>query len=307
MTLNEEHNIEYCLRSVKPWCDEVIVVDMYSEDRTPEIAQRYADKVVHHERVLGFDAGRHTGFEQATGDWILSIDADEVIPPKLARWIRKFVDSDPPYDIARLPRINVFLGRWMRFTHWWPGKRRLFRPGAIHVTADLHKGLLPDPKARIALLPKEEQLSIWHFSRLSLHVLTSKTNHYTTIEARQSIEAGRGDPRAYEPFLGAARSLSKYVLNRGYRDGIAGLAYAADRAYYKFLVQVKRYDEARAGTRQARYDRWRNQILQGYEEWDVETAEVQAVPVPQNGRNGSRKAVRPLKRLARLVVGGSKK
>ena len=86
MTLNEERNIEYCLRSVRSWCDEVIVVDMVSQDRTREIAGRYADEVLEHERIQGFDAGRTKGFERATGDWILSIDADEVITPELAEW-----------------------------------------------------------------------------------------------------------------------------------------------------------------------------------------------------------------------------
>jgi hypothetical protein len=150
-------------------------------------------------------------------------------------------------------------------------------------------------------VPKDPQLSIWHFSRLSLSVLTTKTNHYTTIEARQAIDAGRGDPRPHEPFVAAGRALIKYVVHRGYRDGIAGLAYAFDRAYYKWLVQVKRWDEARAGTRQARYDRWRDKILAGYTDWDV-TEPFEAVPVAANGHNGANLLPKPLKRLTKRIV-----
>ena len=107
MTLNEERNIEFCLRSVRPWCDEIVVADNYSDDRTPEIAKRFADKFLSNERFEGFDAGREKAFEAATGAWILSIDADEVVTPQLAAWIREFIDSDPPYDVVLVPRANV--------------------------------------------------------------------------------------------------------------------------------------------------------------------------------------------------------
>ena len=85
MTLNEEHNVEFALRSVRPWCDEVIVVDMMSDDRTQEIARRYVDQLLTHERVGFVEPARVQGFAAATGDWIINIDADEVVSPGLAR------------------------------------------------------------------------------------------------------------------------------------------------------------------------------------------------------------------------------
>ncbi len=194
LTLNEEHNIEYCLRSVRPWCDELVLVDMFSDDRTVELARPYVDTVLAHERIHAFDLGRQRGIDAATGDWIFSIDADEVVPPQLGRWMRAFVDADPEYDLAQIPRINVFLGRRMHSTPWWPGKPRLFRRGAVLVTADLHHGLVPRAGARVAQVPKKPQLSLWHFTRLSIDALTAKMNHYTTIEARQANARGRGDP-----------------------------------------------------------------------------------------------------------------
>ena len=261
MTLNEEHNIEYCLRSVRPWCDEVIVVDMLSEDRTPEIAARYADEVLSHERLEGFDAGREKGFERARGDWILSIDADEIVTPELAGWIRDFVDRDPPYDLALVPRANVFLGTWIRSSPWWPGKPRLFRRGAIEVTPRLHSGLVPRASARIGRLPRSPELSLWHFSLLSVASMVDKTNRYTTIEARQALDAGRPAPRLAELVFRPLRAFAPYVARRGWRDGVAALAYSVDRAYYAFLSSVKRWDEQRSAERQAEYDRMREEIL----------------------------------------------
>lgn len=264
MTLNEEHNLEYCLRSVRSWCDQVIVVDMHSEDRTSEIAHRFADLVLRHERIEGFDAGREKGFVSAAGDWILSIDADEVIPPSLATWIRRFVDSDPAFDLALIPRVNVFLGRWIKSSPWWPGKPRLFRRGTLEVSGKLHLGLVPKPGSRVKHLPRDPDLSMWHFTYPSIESLTHKTNRYTTIEARQALEEGKGDPGIIELLWPPLRAVLVYFRRFGPRDGMAGLAYAVDRAYYGFMAVAKRWDEARAGERQALYDQIREDIVSGY-------------------------------------------
>jgi glycosyltransferase involved in cell wall biosynthesis len=264
MTLNEERNIEFCLRSVRPWCDEVVVADNYSDDRTPEIARRFADTFMSNERIEGFDAGRQKAFEAATGDWILSIDADEVVTPQLATWIRDFVDSDPPYDVVLVPRANVFLGRWIRSSPWWPGKPRLFRRGKIEVTAKLHSGLVPVEGARIGRIPRDENLSLWHFALPSVATMVEKTNRYTTIEGRQGLEGGRGSPGALELIARPLRALAPYIVRRGYRDGMAGLAYTVDRMYYSFLSAMKRWDESNAPMRMEQYDQMREEIVSGF-------------------------------------------
>jgi len=266
LALNEQLNIEYCLRSMYTWCDEIIVVDMFSDDKTTEIAHRYTDLVLQHERIADFGAARQLFVDHATGDWILSLDADEVVTPELAKWIRNFVDSDPPYDVAMIPRANVFLGRWLRSTPWWPGKPRLFRKDGIKVTTDLHHGLVPVAGARIATLPKKPEISLWHFAQLSLEDVISKTNRYTTIEANGALAMGRGQPTPMEIFWRSFRELGIYVAKRGYRDGLDGLAYALDRAYYQFVKQAKRWDIPRAAKRRAHYDRWRERILTGFPE-----------------------------------------
>lgn len=280
LTLNEERQIEYCLRSIRSWCDEIVLVDMHSEDATTSIAAKYGALVVDHERIPDFDLARAAGIAASTCDWIFSIDADEVVTPALATWIREFVDSDPDYDMALIPRANVFLGRWLKSTPWWPGKPRLFRRGAVHASADLHHGLVPEVGVRIAKLPKSRQLSMWHFARSSLDEIGAKTNRYTTIQARQRVAAGDGDPRWHELFLPAGKELLKYVVKRGYRDGLGGLFYAVDRAYYRFSLQAKRWDEARVPARQARYDESREKILSGF----PDAGRVDGSPIPTEPR-----------------------
>jgi (heptosyl)LPS beta-1,4-glucosyltransferase len=300
-TLNEAHNIDYCLRSLRPWVDELIVVDMHSDDATQEIARGYADVLLEHERVGFVEPARAKGLAAATGDWIMIVDADEVVTPKLAAWIRGFVDSDPEYGLVRIPRANVFLGQWLRSTRWWPGKPRLFRRELMETSDEIHRGLIIKPDTPVATLPKDPELSLWHFTRQSLAALTEKTNHYTTIEARQAIAADKPEPRARHAFMAALRSIGKYVVRGVHRDGMAGLAYAMDRAYYKWLAQMKRWDERHAGSRQQEYDQWRDRILVGFENWDAEAAlpTGAAVAGKGHGRSASRRALRSAKRLVR--------
>src|SRR5450759_4249900 len=84
-TLNEEANIAYALRSVRTWVDEIVVVDMHSDDRTREVAETYGARVYLHDRVGYVEPARRFALAKATGDWILILDADELIPPRLAR------------------------------------------------------------------------------------------------------------------------------------------------------------------------------------------------------------------------------
>ena len=120
ITYNEEQNIEDCLRSVC-WADEIIVVDAYSQDRTVELARKYTDRVYQRERA-GYAPAKQFALGQATGDWVLWIDADERVTPELATQIREAVSRNPnPFSGYYLPRRAYFLGRWIKHCGWYPG------------------------------------------------------------------------------------------------------------------------------------------------------------------------------------------
>jgi hypothetical protein len=172
----------------------------------------------------------------------------------------------------------VFLGQWLKSTRWWPGKPRLFRREVMETSDEIQRGLIIKAGTPKANVPKDPDLSLWHFTRQSLTALTEKTNHYTSIEARQQIAAGKKDPRVSRALFAALRSLGKYIVRGVYRDGIAGFAYAMDRAYYKWLVQMKRWDEPRAPKRQQEYDEWRDRILAGFEGQRIPVADTTKTP-----------------------------
>jgi glycosyltransferase involved in cell wall biosynthesis len=126
VTLNEEANLARTLASVQ-WAEEIIVVDSGSTDRTQEIARGCGATVI--ERPWpGFAAQKNFAIAQCTGDWVLTLDADEELSLDLQRQLRTLLASHPPSDAFYLKRRNIFLGRWIKRGGFYPDpKLRLFR------------------------------------------------------------------------------------------------------------------------------------------------------------------------------------
>ena len=124
---NEETNIRRCLESLK-WCDEVVVVDSFSEDRTVEICREYTDRVYQHE-WLGYIGQKNLIRGMASHPWILFLDADEEVAPKLKdEIISEFEKGTQEYVGYEFPRRVHYLGRWIYHGEWYPDmKLRLFK------------------------------------------------------------------------------------------------------------------------------------------------------------------------------------
>ena len=133
ITLNEERNLARTLASVH-FADEIVVVDSDSTDRTAEIAKSFGARVYSH-AWPGFAAQKNFAIQQCTGDWILSLDADEELSPELQRQLQILLPTGPPVGAYFLKRRNLFLGRWIRRGGYYPDpKLRLFRRSAASYT-----------------------------------------------------------------------------------------------------------------------------------------------------------------------------
>jgi glycosyltransferase involved in cell wall biosynthesis len=264
-TLNERENIRYAIASVASWCDEVVVVDQYSDDGTADIARSMGARVFDHVRTGIADPARQFALEQSTGDWVLLLDADECVHPALGRRLRELAEADGPYDVVWTPYVNIVLGRWMRYGRWWPGRRaRFYRRDSVILSGRIHGGIKPVPGARPFVLPARKDLAIWHFSYHSLSDLMEKTNRYTSIQARQQLERRPLRVRPYGLFRKAAGNLwREYIRGRGYRDGMAGLTVGVIKAFYWFLVAAKHWDEPRIEARLRLHDAVRERLLAG--------------------------------------------
>ncbi|MGH7246419.1 MAG: glycosyltransferase family 2 protein, partial [Candidatus Levyibacteriota bacterium] len=122
---NEERNIGPCLESVKNVVDEIIVVDNSSTDKTVAVAKKYTKNIFSQKNnPQTVDLQKNTGFEKATGEWILSLDADERVTPELASELKEVIHQSGVEIVGYwIPRKNIIFGKWIEHTGWYPDYR----------------------------------------------------------------------------------------------------------------------------------------------------------------------------------------
>ena len=263
-TLNEERRIGYALRSVVEWVDEIVVVDMESDDRTAELARQFGARVFTHERTGIAEPARGFAIQQATGDWVLVLDADELVPPRLARELRRIADHEI-CDAVSIPWLNYLLGGPLMHTGWGPDQDRhvrFFRSGSLRTTSGVHTFGDFQPDTRIYRLPYREGLAIVHFNYLDVAHFLEKLNRYTDFEVDGVASTTRGRPCAAA--VAATREFTRrYIKDGGWLDGWRGFYLSCLMAMYRIVAVAKVRERAEVGERQdveARYraeaERW---------------------------------------------------
>lgn len=248
-TLNEEKNLPDALASVRAWVDEIVVVDMYSEDRTREIAESFGAKVYLHERLGFADPARAFALSKATGDWILILDADERIPVPLSDVLVR-IASDDSADVVRIPRENYIFGHAMRATGWGPHQDRhlrFFRKWALTTTATIHDYLHGKPEARMCDLSVESGMSIVHLNYANLGHWFEKMRRYTSIEAEQRFACGEIYHLIWWRFAGnfVLTFWGRFSGQQGYKDGLYGILLSLLYAHYDATWRIKLWRKQR--------------------------------------------------------------
>ena len=239
---NEEANIRYCLDTLR-WCDEIILVDMESQDRTVAIAREYTDKIHTHPVIPNFDEARKSAVEKATGDWILIVDADEMIPKGLSDKLRA-ITCDNYADVVYMPFKTHIMGVWIKHACWWPDYHpRLFRRGMIDFTDTLHSYMAVSPSARVLRLAALEEDAVEHFAYADSADFVSKLNRYTSIEAQRLSETGKAFSVARMCGAATREFLLRYIIGGGLRDGHRGFFLSIMMAFYRALVHVKLWEK----------------------------------------------------------------
>ena len=231
ITKNEEANIGPCLDALA-FCDERIVVDAGSADRTVALAREKGARIETHD-WQGFGAQKNFALSLAQGDWVLSVDADERVSPALAREIERAV-AEGRADGYEIPRRSSFVGREMRHSGWFPDYvLRLFRRGKARFSDDLvHERVVCDgPVARLT-----EHLA--HDSVTRLEQAISRVDRYSTAGAAMLVASGRRVSFAQGITHGIWSFFRAYVLRLGFLDGHAGFLLAvanAEGTYYRYM------------------------------------------------------------------------
>ncbi|CAM5194781.1 Glycosyltransferase involved in cell wall biosynthesis OS=Castellaniella defragrans OX=75697 GN=HNR28_003126 PE=3 SV=1 [Castellaniella defragrans] len=233
ITCNEAAHIGACLDSVA-FADEIVVLDSGSTDATCAIARAQGARVEVTADWPGFGPQKNRALDLATGDWVLSLDADERVPPELAQEIQRVL-AQPSADGYRIARLSSFCGRWMRHSGWWPDRvLRLFRRESGRFTEDaVHEHL--DVDGRVGTLSGH----FLHYPYASLEVFIDKINRYSTEAALKAHAQGRRTT-VFGPFgHGLWTFLRHYVFRRGFLDGWQGLVLAGMAATGSFYRYAK--------------------------------------------------------------------
>jgi len=238
ITKNEEKNIDACLTAVN-WADEIVVVDAGSTDRTVQKARRFTRKVFVRPWE-GYGAAKNFALKQATGEWILWIDADERVSAPLREEIAGALSvSAQGFDAFSVPRKANFLGRWILHCGWYPGRvTRLFKK---------ERGTFTESKVHEKLLVKgnvgELRSDLLHFTDPTLTGYLDKFNKYTTLASDELVESGKTfglGQITVRPFW---MFVKMYFLRLGFLDGIQGFILCVLSACYVFTKYAKLWEQ----------------------------------------------------------------
>jgi glycosyltransferase involved in cell wall biosynthesis len=272
-TFNEEKNLAYALRSVRTWADEIIVVDMHSEDRTVTIAREHGANVFFFERMGFVEPARKFAVEQATGEWIFILDADEIVPEPLSVQLMQFAYKDIA-DVFTIPRLNYLLGVPILYTGWGPhqdGQIRFFKRDKLQFSSRIHAGINPASGVRMVTLPYSKEISIHHFCFLDVAHLFEKLNLYTSVEAQQAFERGMQVGIVLTILKAFHEFAIRYIRKQGYKDGWRGFYLSGFMAIYRFVTYAKLQEIHSAGGRDKIIDKYHGiaeEVISGYGQTD---------------------------------------
>lgn len=235
---NEEKNIIDCLESLH-FCDEIIVIDDYSTDRTTELVevfskQRGGLKVFKRELAGDFSAQRKFGVEKTSNDWVFFVDADERITPDLATEIKENLQAEEDVGGFLIPRVDFMWGK--KLLHGETGDIKLLRlfnknmgslKGKVHETWET--------KSKVGILSNP----IHHFPHPTISQFLKEINFYTDIRAKELYEKGIKSSFLSIVLYTKGKFFLNYFIKLGFLDGTAGLVHALLMSFHSFMVRGK--------------------------------------------------------------------
>lgn len=260
ITLNEEQNLARTMRSVDAIAGEFVIVDSGSTDRTLEIARSFGRENGERVKIFsepwkGFTGQKNSSIENCTGDWVLSLDADEDLSPELQQEIAQLLASTPvraasdarPKIVASMPRKNLFLERWIRHGGGWPDRKyRLFERGAAKFgERAVHEDIKVDP-ADPTVRGIDLHGALIHHAYPTLALFIEHMNRYSTLGA-EILSAKR--PRSFSVFnivvQPVVRFLYNYIVRGGFLDGREGMLFHLYHSVYMSWKYAKAWEMSR--------------------------------------------------------------
>ena len=238
LTKNEQENIVDCLESLL-FCDEIIVVDDYSDDNTEELVKVF---IKEHKGVkwfsrslnLNFSMQRQFGIDKASSDWILFIDADERVDEVLATEILENVTLNTPFSGFLIPRVDFMWGRRLRYGETGGIKLlRLFNKNDGKLIGKVHETWQTKKAVGRLISP------IQHYPHPTISEFLREINFYTDLRAKELFEQKRKVGAISIFMYPFGKFILNYFIKFGFLDGISGLVHAVLMSFHSFLVRGK--------------------------------------------------------------------
>jgi len=236
-TFNNEGEISKAISSVKSLADEIVVCDMESSDNTPDVAKKLGAKVYSHKKEKYVELVRNFLISKAAGDWILILDPDEEISPKLAKILKGAVA-----DYYRIPRKNIIFGKWMKHSRWWPDyKIRFFKKGFVSWNEVIHS--VPMTQGKGIDLPEKEEYAIIHSNYKNISSYFEKMLRYTDVQKDNLLKGGY--VFSWKDLIKKPLNefLSRFFEGEGYKDGIHGLALSLLQSFSELILYLKVWEK----------------------------------------------------------------
>lgn len=220
---NEEKFLGKCLDSIKDIADEIVIVDGSSTDNTVTLAKKYKAKVITTTNKTNFHINKKMANDAATGEWILQLDADEVVSPELKKEIKENIDSNPIENGFWIPRSNFFLGRFLKKGGTYPDyTMRLYRRTRGNLPAkSVHEQAVVE--GQVGYLKHD----LLHFNNPTFGVyIDRRLNRYSDIMAKE-VHGSAWDYFVAKPLFDPLQGfISIYFRHLGFLDGIPGFVWA---------------------------------------------------------------------------------
>ncbi len=235
ITFNEERNLARCLESVKGIADEIVIVDSISTDKTAEIARRYGARVID-QPFMGYGEQKNFATQQATHDWILSLDADEELTPLLKNSLIA-MKNGPRHDVYEMPRLTNYCGQWIKHCGWYPDRQtRLYnRTKGKWQEKKVHEYWQLDNNGTKGLLKGD----LLHYSFSTINEHLKKIENYSELAARAAVAKGKNASLLKIAVSPRWHFISEYFFKLGFLDGFYGYIICRLSAYAAFIKYSK--------------------------------------------------------------------
>ncbi len=235
--VDEVGQLRRCLESVKTWVDEIVVISLKPSLDLIEIANNYSAKVINHPFVDHVEEIREFSISHASGDWVLILDPDEEVSPDLSKELVK-VANKPSVVAINIPRKNIFFGKWIAHSNYWPDRQiRFIKKKHVKWPKIIHA--YPDIDGQVIDLPPRPSLALMHYGYASFSDFYSRQNRYSSVRANELFNSGQRFSVLQFVWQPLREFLVRYIKHLGFLDGYAGLFVVYSLMIYQLSIQVK--------------------------------------------------------------------